>query len=229
MALKILTGKWISGINMIVRGSTVSPSTAYQRAYYAKNKNRYKGYRGKRQALIIEYRNRPDIKERESHRRRIPEVAAARRKRELRVSMNGAALLLRRERDKKYYARHRDEIMTRHRTYHKEYGYSPESLARRRANYRTNPRSKFIVYGSNARKRSLSFRISFKQFMSFWQKSCHYCGGEIGTIGLDRINNSLGYSVKNIVPCCATCNRAKLKQTRDEYIAHCRRVANRNP
>jgi hypothetical protein len=130
---------------------------------------------------------------------------------------------------RRYYYRNRDKVLVRSRAYHSRHDHGPKFLAGRRDNYRTNPKAKFYAYRHNAKKRSLAFRISFKQFMSFWQKPCHYCGGKIETIGLDRINNSLGYSIKNIVSCCTTCNRAKLKQTRDEYIAHCRRVARHNP
>lgn len=40
---------------------------------------------------------------------------------------------------------------------------------------------------------------------------CHYCQEQILTagVGLDRKDNSLGYVVGNVVPCCATCNTEK--------------------
>lgn len=42
--------------------------------------------------------------------------------------------------------------------------------------------------------------------------------------GIDRVNSSLGYTISNCVPCCARCNYAKLDDTKEDYIEHCRRV-----
>lgn len=40
---------------------------------------------------------------------------------------------------------------------------------------------------------------------------CHYCSQSLTLCGsnLDRVNNSLGYSLANVVPCCRECNQAK--------------------
>jgi hypothetical protein len=41
---------------------------------------------------------------------------------------------------------------------------------------------------------------------------CHYCGGmlldETGC-GLDRRNNSIGYTIENVLPCCGVCNQIR--------------------
>lgn len=36
-------------------------------------------------------------------------------------------------------------------------------------------------------------------------KSCHYCGST-DNIGCDRINNDIGHTVDNCIPCCSRCN-----------------------
>jgi hypothetical protein len=41
---------------------------------------------------------------------------------------------------------------------------------------------------------------------------------------LDRIDSSKGYSISNVVPCCATCNKAKLAMPRDEFLGWIDRV-----
>lgn len=64
--------------------------------------------------------------------------------------------------------------------------------------------------------------------MTFWQKPCWYCGREIKTIGLDRANNEIGYKIDNLIPCCATCNKAKRDMTQSGFILMCVLVARRN-
>lgn len=38
--------------------------------------------------------------------------------------------------------------------------------------------------------------------------NCHYCG--FPPTGLDRINNKLGHTIENTVPCCKECNIARM-------------------
>lgn len=78
---------------------------------------------------------------------------------------------------------------------------------------------------SNAVRRGIPWSLTKGQFIAFWQKPCTYCGGAIETIGLDRIDNTRGYEVGNVVPCCGVCNRMKSNMTREEFLAHCTMVA----
>lgn len=57
--------------------------------------------------------------------------------------------------------------------------------------------------------------------MALWQKPCYYCSSDIKTVGVDRTNNEVGYTVRNVVPCCQACNYAKRTMTKAEYIALC--------
>ncbi len=38
--------------------------------------------------------------------------------------------------------------------------------------------------------------------------SCYYCGSELPKFGsgLDRVDNSVGYRLGNVIPCCTACN-----------------------
>jgi hypothetical protein len=73
-------------------------------------------------------------------------------------------------------------------------------------------RYKFAV--RMAKKRNLSFILSFEEFKKLIILPCYYCGvslqREAGG-GLDRINNdiSIGYTLSNVVPCCGRCNKAR--------------------
>jgi hypothetical protein len=81
--------------------------------------------------------------------------------------------------------------------------------ALRRIRERNTPKRKFKYYRDKARERNLEFSLTFDEFNIFWQKPCHYCGFDISTIGLDRKDNNLGYTIKNVVSCCCECNTAK--------------------
>jgi predicted nucleic-acid-binding Zn-ribbon protein len=72
----------------------------------------------------------------------------------------------------------------------------------------------------NAKKRSISFDITLKDFIEIASKNCFYCnqepvqGHNFRTRsqpynGLDRLENSFGYTRENSVSCCPTCNYAK--------------------
>ncbi len=86
-------------------------------------------------------------------------------------------------------------------------------------------RGMFTMYRCDAERRGIKFEVTIEQFGSFWQKPCEYCGDSIATIGVDRIDNTLGYSVPNMAACCTVCNKMKLDQTLDGFIAQCRRIA----
>ena len=77
------------------------------------------------------------------------------------------------------------------------------------------PKAKYRAYRSNAKhsKKLLKFCLSLDEFMTFWQKPCFYCDSPIETIGLDRIDNSQDYYLKNVVSCCWACNQLKSNLT----------------
>lgn len=91
-------------------------------------------------------------------------------------------------------------------------------------NYNQQPNGKYQQYKNNAKKRDLPFLISFEEFNQFWQQPCYYCGSNIPTIGLDRVDNEQGYSIENVRPCCRTCNIMKQRLDTDVFIEHCARI-----
>jgi len=88
----------------------------------------------------------------------------------------------------------------------------------------TTPKGKYYVYTQNAKYKKLSFELTFEQFMTFWQKPCNWCGTQIETIGLDRIDSSRGYTIDNVKSCCWFCNRAKGNLTEQEFIDWLERI-----
>ena len=63
-----------------------------------------------------------------------------------------------------------------------------------------------------------------EHFVSFWNKPCFYCGKEISTIGIDRVDNTKGYSVDNLVPCCTDCNKAKNALSQEQFLQMARAI-----
>lgn len=95
------------------------------------------------------------------------------------------------------------------------------------------------IYKSNARKRGISFDLTYTQFETLVDSECYFCGdiggntlrkrgyNDYNYTGIDRINNSVGYLPSNCIPCCSWCNRAKNNGTLENFVDKCRKVASR--
>jgi len=87
------------------------------------------------------------------------------------------------------------------------------------------------IYKNNARRSGRTWDISDDLFNRITRTLCHYCGLPPSNVirfktpyegayyygGIDRVNNDLGYSEKNILPCCSDCNRAKSNRSYSEF------------
>ncbi|MEK6881702.1 MAG: hypothetical protein AABY22_18930 [Nanoarchaeota archaeon] len=94
--------------------------------------------------------------------------------------------------------------------------------------YSQTPKRRFGAYFHGAKARSLEWKLSFEEFMEFWQVPCTYCNSEIKTIGLDRIDNERGYTTDNTISCCGICNEMKMDRSAEEFINHCKKVTKMN-
>lgn len=90
------------------------------------------------------------------------------------------------------------------------------------------------LYGSYKREaiaRGLSFEIAKEVFNEIINQNCYYCGSKPNQIlykkgmqipfiynGIDRVDNSIGYKIDNIVPACKFCNMAKGRNTLKEFL-----------
>jgi hypothetical protein len=58
---------------------------------------------------------------------------------------------------------------------------------------------------------------------------CDYCGSLPDPYnGIDRVDNTRGYELDNVVPCCMDCNFSKYTRTREEFLNWIKRVYNHN-
>lgn len=88
-----------------------------------------------------------------------------------------------------------------------------------------------------AEKRNLPWSITIDEWKHLTGLPCHYCGcspsnhykagrrnGGYDYNGLDRVDNDMGYTLKNVVPCCKRCNHAKSDQSVAEFLEWATRV-----
>jgi hypothetical protein len=86
----------------------------------------------------------------------------------------------------------------------------------------------------DAARRGYVWGLSDDDFNSLTQAACVYCGAlprsksVIGSWadaiwtynGIDRVDNTQGYTKENSVSCCGRCNRWKSDATLEEFKAH---------
>ncbi len=86
-------------------------------------------------------------------------------------------------------------------------------------------------YKWHAKNRKLSFELTNGQFKVLVDGPCYYCRVEASQVsfnkndngeyiynGIDRVNNSKGYSVDNCVSCCGSCNEMKMGRDKEEFL-----------
>lgn len=89
--------------------------------------------------------------------------------------------------------------------------------------------SLYSSYRSSANSRNLTFELTRSKFKEKTQQICYYCGKspeqkfKRGTSiytynGIDRKDNSRGYTTENCVSCCKECNIAKHKRNKKEFL-----------
>jgi len=97
----------------------------------------------------------------------------------------------------------------------------------------------FHGYRNGAAARNYAFDLSWEQFQAITALDCFYCGIQKGNAyrsrpyatvfsgsGIDRYDNSLGYTAENSVPCCTRCNFLKGRMRGDAFLAACRAITN---
>jgi len=111
------------------------------------------------------------------------------------------------EETKAYNKKYREE----HPDYHSNYRETNKDKIKK---YATTNRHRFNVSKAIAKKRDKEWNIPFAEYCGIISQPCFYCGGAFGIVvtqssGLDRLDNSKGYIVGNVVSCCTACNRLK--------------------
>jgi hypothetical protein len=98
------------------------------------------------------------------------------------------------------------------------------------------------VYQRHAKDMNREFLLKENEFINLIENNCFYCnskpsnnyykkninGTELNYFynGIDRVNNSKGYTIENCVTCCKICNLMKREMSFEEWINHIKLILN---
>lgn len=114
---------------------------------------------------------------------------------------------------------------------------------------------RYAWYKRDSGYRKLKFSLTKAKFNKIIQQKCFYCGenpknwspylDEKGNLrkyikvseefakttsipmnGIDRLNNHIGYNIRNCVPCCSTCNNMKNIHSYTFFVQHIEKILN---
>ena len=97
-------------------------------------------------------------------------------------------------------------------------------------------------YKRSATRRGHNWVLTEQECAVLFKMDCHYCGrpptrarheprsyGAYIYNGIDRLDNDIGYTLSNTVPCCYTCNHAKHTMHASQFISMAQKIAERHP
>lgn len=99
--------------------------------------------------------------------------------------------------------RHKNDYETNH------------SIRRQSANAnRQTPAGRYGRLREDCQKRNIQLMINEIEHERLISQPCFYCKNKLGEpakygVGLDRLDNQIGYTLTNVVPCCNFCNIIK--------------------
>lgn len=100
----------------------------------------------------------------------------------------------------------------------------------------------FYYYKKGAKRKNLEFELTIEQFERLTKSNCFYCGvkpsnsmlnevikkrmnGDYIYNGIDRVDNTRGYVIDNVIPCCSKCNYMKNSSEVSEFLEHILKIA----
>jgi hypothetical protein len=98
----------------------------------------------------------------------------------------------------------------------------------------------YLSYVNSSRRNNRGFSLSRDEFRIISQKLCFYCNESpldehrgtkwarkpyVGS-GIDRYDNTKGYTIENMRPCCKRCNYLKSDMHGDDFIALIHKISN---
>jgi len=134
-----------------------------------------------------------------------------------------------RDRVNLYHERYKSKNADKIKEYRKLYRLSHvDKIRKDRSMYGDKLLSRYKSMIDGATRRNYVVSISLNEFSEVVSNPCLYCGESEKKIGVDRIDNSKGYTLENSAPCCKVCNTMKLAMTVDEFFKHIKKINNFN-
>jgi hypothetical protein len=116
-------------------------------------------------------------------------------------------------------------------------GKSPCFPFEDKKNVLTSHKGLYRSYAYHAKERHLDFKLTLEELISISSDNCTYCNKKPSQLyqildaktkkvrsgvpfyynGIDRVDNTIGYTKENCVACCKQCNRCKGKMTLVEF------------
>lgn len=109
-------------------------------------------------------------------------------------------------RNRKYYERNKEFVTECNKQYKKRNAEKYYAYSRR-------PDNRWKSAASTAKRRGLVWQIDFESWQKIIAQGCYYCASTLSDgagSGLDRIDNTLGYFLENVLPCCGDCNATRM-------------------
>lgn len=133
------------------------------------------------------------------------------------------------EKNKRYYEANKGRLREHRREYDRKYDAVNRDL-KQEQNYRAAKKIRktkpWKIYQANCRKIGRIWEFSDEEAAELMSQPCHYCDIQGSPyIGIDRMNNELGYLKTNAVPCCSQCNYAKRTMGYGEFLEYLQRIA----
>lgn len=94
-------------------------------------------------------------------------------------------------------------------------------------------------YKSASKAKSREFKLTKSQFKKLITQNCYYCGQPPSQVtfnrrkldstsithgGIDRLDSSQGYTIKNCVPCCKICNMFKIDRGKEDFLKRIEKI-----
>ena len=119
------------------------------------------------------------------------------------------------------------------------------SAARSKPNNHRVRNEMYRNYRRSATRRGYCFELSFDEFSTLISQNCHYCNEPPETLwhddfaskasefypvsdfyynGVDRVDNTQGYTTGNCVTACSSCNRAKSTMNVEQWLHWVKRL-----
>ena len=109
----------------------------------------------------------------------------------------------------------------------KNYYQNNKEVIRKRLNdYYWTLTCQYHEYLKRSKKSKIEFNLSKGDCKNFYNVKCYYCGEDYKGLGIDRIDNNLGYIVENVRPCCKFCNFMKHTSTEFEFYNRILKIYN---